>query len=152
MKPNKTFFEFFKNGTYPGTNARFLKLFAKKQPFEYLLFSIYANKIVTNYWADEAYFDFLEEAWKGFDPFARKNALVVWQSTMLNGYLDPSHDTISSILAIVAKSLGVLFGGVTTINSLIIHGDRLKIQREMFLIISNGPALITSTLFDESFA
>ncbi len=37
-------------------------------------------------------------------------------------------------------------------NSLIIHGDRLNIQREMFLIISNGSALITSTLFDESFA
>jgi len=151
VEPNKTFFEFFKNGTYPGTNVQFLKEFAIRHPYEYLLFTIYAKKIATSYWSDDAYFEFLEKAWKGFDQYARKNALRIWQTIMLNGYQDPSNNVISSVLDIIAKGLGVLFGGATTINSLIIHGDRLDLQRQMFSISTNGPSIITPELFDEVF-
>jgi len=151
MEPNKTFFEFFKNGTYPGKNIDFLKGFATERSFEYLLFSIYSKKIVTNYWSDEAYFEFLEKAWKDFDPFARKNALVVWQTIMLNGYLDPSNSVLKNIFLQIAKTLGVLFGGAVTVRNLYNINSRLNLEREMFFIIENGPFLITPEFFDELF-
>lgn len=128
-----------------------MKEFAIRQPFEYLLFSIYANKIVTNYWGDDAYFQFLEKAWKEFDPFARKNSLRIWQTIMLNGYMDPSNGALENVFNKIAKGLGSLFGGTVTIKSLYDIENKLKLEREMFIISANGPVLITPEFYDELF-
>lgn len=152
MELNKTFFDFFKNGYFPGTNAPFLKEFAKRNPFEYLLFGIYANRIVTEYWTDEAYFDYLEQAWKGFDKYARENALKEWQKLMVGKYGDRTNDAISKILDNIAKGLGTLFGGVMTIDGMISDTKKAVMVREMMNIQANGPAVISLKMYDELFA
>jgi hypothetical protein len=152
MEINSTFFDFFKNGIFPGTNAPFLREFALQNPFEYMLFGVYANRIVTTYWSKEAYFDYLEQAWKGFDPYARKNALKEWQKIMIGNYGDRSNDAISSILDKIDKGLGTLFGGAITIKELKSDSNKAIMVKEMVNIQMNGPAVISWKLYNEVFS
>ena len=152
MERNRTFFEFFKNGNFPGTDAPFLKEFAKRNPFEYLLFGIYANQIVTTYWSKEAFFQYHEQAWKGFDPYARQNALKEWQKLMVGNYGDQTNDAISRVLDNIAKGLGTLFGGIMTIKDLASDTKKAVMVREMMNIQTNGPAVISWKMYDELFS